>query len=1233
MNLERRHHELIFTVVTFLTCLPGVHQLIQGCPNNWELNQQSCYKFVFYPTLKYQDAKMSCLTKGAGVVSINSLSEHNYITQWIKGFDKTWNSWYTSGIQISKNHPVFRWEGDGSPVPDDPHYWLSEADRNQQGEIIVYTWKDAAVGWSRSHMTLSLPYICEIPQVEAYRIVQDHRDFDYGTETTDPNNYLRGPTFSVEATDVVVISQKETKASVECAAIANPAARYGWSRIEGGHVIDITGDLDPRYTLTNGRLTIDHPEEGADSGRYQCRAENQFGMIIGSIIQLSFGYIGEFSNVPRETVRTYEYNGAAIECIPPNHKPALTYQWYKDNAGNFVRPSLQPYLFISALGKLYFSEVTRVDEGRYYCVATLSSNYGDTEIKQTPSRTSLPIPLQIMDGTAREWGPDIHSDFIAVFPATPLRGQMLRMECFAYGTTPLIYSWSRVDGPITDRAVFIDSNRIVIIPNVQLEDSGQYKCSCRRTSTAIAEKTVNVVISAKPFFNFPLRHKHVDIGSQLTWRCGAKGVPYPTYSWFKNGQVIQPVAGEIEVSHNVLIIKNLNPDRHDGMYQCSATNLYGTSVSSAQLRVLSLAPTFEKFPLRTSQEAALGGNVTYLCEPEAAPFPEFTWSKNGANLGLVAGDTSGRIRLLRNGNLLMTQVQSSDAGKYRCTATNQAGSGYSEGALAVTTGITISRPPSSKSVLLNETTFMFCQASYNPVYDMVYLWTLNGRDIDVTNNPYFGWGTGENSGGLYIRGAQFKHAGEYVCTAKTPLDEARASAYLTVVGPPGPPAGVQVDVRSITSYTMKVRWTVGEDNHRSITSYVIQARTAFNRAWRYITGNIPDAETVEQGEDMRRYVVIGLRPGNMYNFRMAAVNNLGQGDWSWPSDAYHTPGAPPSVAPEKVEGAGGRVGLLTARWEPLDESEHNGDGIGYNVFWRKKGVNLQTWSKSTVYGNSTFFATTVGVANYYLEYEIKVQPFNIHGPGPNSTIAVIYSAEGMPTGMPTGVFCDPYNSTSIMVHWTPVPNDRDFMKGRVLGYQVNYYIADIDNPLKYSSTYPANSTSGIIVGLYPGTFYWSGVQVYNTAGLGPESETDLEQTYADAPRLYPTEVAVHSINGEHIRVTFRGVSTGLGEEPLLGYKLRYWLFNDDIRGARDIGVGKDMDGVINGLEKGYIYELRVLGYSNGGDGKMSPSVFFTVEGGQVRLDPETAEIIAGSSMASVNFSILVMAIILLTLEF
>lgn len=36
----------------------------------------------------------------------------------------------------------------------------------------------------------------------------------------------------------------------------------------------------------------------------------------------------------------------------------------------------------------------------------------------------------------------------------------------------------------------------------------------------------------------------------------------------------------------------------------------------------------------------------------------------------------------------------------------------------------------------------------------------------------------------------------------------------------------------------------------------------------------------------------------------------------------------------------------------------------------------------------------VGEENYYLEYEIKIQVYNVMGKGPNSTEAVVYSAEG-----------------------------------------------------------------------------------------------------------------------------------------------------------------------------------------------------------------------------------------------
>lgn len=91
---------------------------------------------------------------------------------------------------------------------------------------------------------------------------------------------------------------------------------------------------------------------------------------------------------------------------------------------------------------------------------------------------------------------------------------------------------------------------------------------------------------AKPYFREPLRDQLVDKGSQLTWRCYAAAIPPETYTWFKDGQPLTQVAGEIEIRKNTLVIRNLQKEKHDGMYQCAAKNEYGIAFSSAQLRVL-----------------------------------------------------------------------------------------------------------------------------------------------------------------------------------------------------------------------------------------------------------------------------------------------------------------------------------------------------------------------------------------------------------------------------------------------------------------------------------------------------------------------------------------------------------------------------------------------------------------------------------------------------------------------
>ena len=95
------------------------------------------------------------------------------------------------------------------------------------------------------------------------------------------------------------------------------------------------------------------------------------------------------------------------------------------------------------------------------------------------------------------------------------------------------------------------------------------------------------------------------------------------------------------------------------------------------------APTFAKRPVEELVYGAISGNASFTCHPDAAPFPSFKWLKNGMELNLVPGDITSRIMMLANGNLLITNVNSNDAGYYTCQAENTFGTATSAGQLII----------------------------------------------------------------------------------------------------------------------------------------------------------------------------------------------------------------------------------------------------------------------------------------------------------------------------------------------------------------------------------------------------------------------------------------------------------------------------------------------------------------------------------------------------------------------
>lgn len=338
------------------------------------------------------------------------------------------------------------------------------------------------------------------------------------------------------------------------------------------------------------------------------------------------------------------------------------------------------------------------------------------------------------------------------------------------------------------------------------------------------------------------------------------------------------------------------------------------------------------------------------------------------------------------------------------------------------------------------------------------------------------------------------------------------------------------------------------------------------------------------------YLENALNPYTTYEFRVAAYNELGYGLPSKPSPQYSTPSDKPTKSPSNIGGGGGKIGDLTMTWTPLSPSEQNGPGLHYKVFWRRKGHENEFQSLLLrEYGNNGICVVQIQHEYYYTEYEIKVQSLNSIGPGPISNIYTIFSAEDMPQVAPQQVVAHGYNSTSLNVSWAPIEQTREKVRGKLIGHRIKYWKES--NKEEDAVYYLSRTTRpwSLVVGLQADTYYYVKVMAYNSAGEGPESERYLERTYRKAPQKPPSSVHVYGVNPSTVRVVWRYVQPSLEEEPLIGYKIRVWEVDQDMSTANDtiIPGGSKLEADITNLSPGKVYHLRVLAFSNGGDGHMS----------------------------------------------
>ncbi|KAF7270213.1 hypothetical protein GWI33_016823 [Rhynchophorus ferrugineus] len=1148
-------------------------------------------------TRPYTEARRLCQTYSgdpsasdriaSDLVSLSSVEEHSFLIQQLNRFDPQHRKWYIGAHQTTTN---FYSNPDGSPFPnmenaivwDDVHTGYGAPNT----DFLAYKFSKKLMHWilEPSVGDEPLSFICKAPIASVQRLRTSERDYTYGTEIIDPERIPRGPFFIKQPTDAIFDGSKRNlynDVSLSCLAGGYPTPTYKWYREDYENDILIPTEINPlkdeRYTISGGTLIIHNPQQRIDRATYHCRASNGFGTIISESVSLNFGFILEF--ILKRSPEIGDLNwGKAIFCDPPNHFPDVKYSWSREYFPNFVEEDGR--VFVSYDGALYFSALETIDRAMYSC--SVQSEFSDS------GRNGPFFPLRVNPHSNYQTL-KFPNNFPKAFPEAPIAGKEVRLECVAFGYPVPSYNWTRKGSAFPRNSYFTSFNRVLIIPEVRVEDEGEYTCRAFNDRQSI-ENSVILNIQAEPNFTIPLTDKHIDKKGELIWTCEAFGIPDVNYTWWKDGKQLsmltldQEDRGRIFIQDNVLTISYLNDERDPGMYQCRASNTLKTRYSSAQLRVLAFKPSFKKRPLESETYAAEGGNVTIICNPEAAPKPKFVWKKDGIEIG-----SGGHRRIFNDGNLLLSPVSRDDEGVYTCTAINELGLAESKGRLIILRGPKIVEATRSTIVTVSGKSIdLQCYATTDEMLDIAYIWTHNNlriRDIDtITSNDRLMM----DGGYLRINNVTFSDSGEYECIVQSAVGAISYQTVVIVQGPPGPPGGVQAINLQKNSFTLQ--WTDGATHGMPVYSYAISGRTNWNKTWVDLAIGVRAREIDLFTGRKEGTVEMSLIPWAVYEFRVSAWNELGPGPYSSSSPKYQTLKDKPRIAPSNVGGGGGKIGDLTITWTPLRPEQQHAPGIHYKVFWKR--YNEQVEFQSTVlkeFGNTDTAVVQIEQKFYYTQYLVKVQAINEIGAGPISEEALIYSAEDMPQVAPQLVVAMSFNSTALNVSWDPIEETRQKVRGKLIGHRIKYWKKDTNES---DSVYYLSRTTRpwtLIVGLQPDTYYFVKVMAYNAAGEGPESEKYLERTYRKAPQKPPSSVRVFGINPSTIKVTWRYVQPSLEEEPLQGYKIRIWEYDQDLSTANDtiVPFGSHLESYVNNLSPGKTYRMRVLAYSNGGDGRMS----------------------------------------------